>query len=240
MIAATQARAEEPAAPQWEFYLTPYLWVAGVSGTLQTPNPRIPSQSASAGFGDILSHLDAIPFMGSAEARYDRFGVMADFMAISVEAGIPTNGPLFSSGGAKLTQFIGTMAGTYRVINAPGQALDLGVGARAFGMSTQFTLNSGLLQGFTKSPGASWADPIAVVRYHIDLSPQWGLTAYADGGGGPSSQYTWQVLGTVDWRVTDSMVMRIGYRNLQFQYQGDKLHQNMTMSGPIIGGTMQF
>ena len=54
----------------WQFYVTPYLWVAGVSGTMTTANPRLPDQEISAGFGDMLSHLDAIPVMGSFEARY--------------------------------------------------------------------------------------------------------------------------------------------------------------------------
>jgi hypothetical protein len=34
--------------------------------------------------------------------------------------------------------------------------------------------------------------------------------------------------------------MRIGYRHLQFQYYSDVLRQNMRMSGPILGATMQF
>jgi predicted thioesterase len=56
----------------WQFYVTPYLWVAGVSGTMTTANPRLPDQEISAGFGAMLSHLDAIPVMGSFEARYGR------------------------------------------------------------------------------------------------------------------------------------------------------------------------
>ena len=31
------AQAQEPAAPRWEFSLTPYLWIAGVTGTLPVP-----------------------------------------------------------------------------------------------------------------------------------------------------------------------------------------------------------
>src|SRR3954451_1987659 len=68
------AQAQEPAASHWEFSLTPYLWIAGVTGTLQTPNPRVPTQDVSAGFGNVLSHLNSIPIMGAAELRYGRFG----------------------------------------------------------------------------------------------------------------------------------------------------------------------
>src|SRR5579871_6555720 len=197
-FAAPQANAQDSSGSQWQFYLTPYLWIAGVSGTLQTPNPRIPTQSASAGFGDIFSHLDAIPLMGAAEVRYGRFGMLADIMAISVKAGVQTNGPLFSGGSVRLTQVIGSMIGAYRIVDTPQQSLDAGIGVRAFGMATQFTLTSGVLPGFTRSPGASWANPIGAMRYHINLDPAWGLTAYGDAGGGANTQFTWQLLGTVD------------------------------------------
>jgi hypothetical protein len=234
------AQAQTNETGQWQFYITPYLWIAGVSGTLQTPNPRIPDQSASAGFGDVLSHLDAIPIMGSAEIRNDRFGLLTDIIAISVKTDASLNGPLFSGGSVRLTQVIGTATGSYRVVDAPNQALDIGIGVRAFGMATNFTVNPGLLPGFTKTPGASWADPIGAVRYHIDLDPSWGFTLYGDGGGGPDAQVTWQVLGTVDYRITPSTVMRIGFRHLQFQYMGNRLQQNMSMTGPILGATFRF
>ena len=84
-ILVSQARAQESSPPQLQFYLTPYLWIAGVSGTSQTPFPGIPTQSASASFGQVLSHLDAIPIMGGAEVRYDWFGLLTDIIEISVK-----------------------------------------------------------------------------------------------------------------------------------------------------------
>ncbi len=226
--------------PQWQFYVTPYLWIAGVSGTVKTPNPNIPEQQVDASFGGVLSHLDAIPVMGAVEARYGAFGVLTDFIAISVKADFPTKNFLFSGGSAKLTQFTGSALFAYRAIDSENQSLDLGIGVRAFGMSTRFELNPGLLRGFSVDPGVSWANPIIGARYRLGFSPQWGLTAYGDVGGGPDSQLTWQLLGTIDYRISQFTTLRVGYRQLQFQYYGNILRQNMGMSGPIITGTMQF
>jgi len=237
---AKSAVAQQASPQQWEFYVTPYLWFSGVSGTLKSLNRNIPEQNVEASFGNILSHLDAIPVMVSAEVRYGRFGLLTDIMAISVQSDIVTKNVLFTGGSANLTQVIGSALGTYRVLESGRQSLDVGIGVRAFGMSTKFSLNPGLLPGFSISPSASWADPIVGARYHIDLSPRWGLTAYADIGGGPNSQFTWQLLGSVDYRVASWVVMRIGYRNLRFQYESDALRQNMEMSGPILGATIQF
>jgi hypothetical protein len=234
------ALAEEPGSPQWQFNVTPYLWIAGITGTLSAPNNRIPDQSASATFGDILSHLNSIPIMGAAEARYGRFGIIADIMAISVKTDVSTRDVLFSGGSTQATQVIGTALGTYRVAGGSSQSLDLGLGVRAFGLSTDFTVNPGLLPGLTKSPGATWAYPITAIRYQREFGAKWGITGYADIGGGPNSEFTWQLMGTVDYRLTASTIFRLGYRHLLFQYNGEGIHQNMGMGGPIIGATFCF
>ena len=240
LASATHARAQQANPQGWQFSVTPYLWLSGVSGTLETPHPSVPSVNASASFGSILSKLDSIPIMGSAEVRNGPFGVVADIIALSVKTGIDTRGLLFSGGSAKLSAVIGDAVFAYRVLADPQQSVDLGIGVRAFGISTDFTVGSALLPGFSRSPGASWADPILAVRYHIDLGPKWGLTAYGDIGGGASSSFTWQVLGTVDYRVTNAIILRAGYRHLNFQYSAPRLDANLTLSGPIIGATFRF
>ena len=234
------ARAQDSSPAQWHFFITPYLWISGVGGTLKTPNPYIPDQEVEANFGDVLSHLNGVPIMGSAEARYGRFGVLADIIVVSVKSDIETRGVLFGGGNAELTQVIGSALGTYRVVDSARQSLDVGIGVRAFGLSTTFTVDPGLLRGFEKSPGQIWANAIAGVRYRLNVSGRWGLTAYADGGGGPDASVTWQAMATVDYRVGQSTTLRAGYRHLQFDYEGNRLHQNMSMSGPIVGATFQF
>lgn len=235
------ARAETPSAtPGWSFSLTPYLWIAGVSGTMNTRRSAIPAQDVSVGFGDVLSHLNAVPIMGAMEVRYDRWGVTADLMAISVKGDIPTSNLLYSGGSARLTQIIGSAIGTYRVVRTQDQILDLGVGMRAFSLSSKITLNPGLLPGLERTPAASWVAGVAAVRYHVDLSPTWGLSVYGDIGTAGSSNLTWQVFGTVDYKWSESTSLRFGYRHLQFEYHGNRLSQKMSMSGPIIGATMWF
>jgi hypothetical protein len=44
----------------------------------------------------------------------------------------------------------------------------------------------------------------------------------------------------LDYRITGSTVMPIGYRHLQFEYYGEVLRQNMRTSRAILGATMQF
>lgn len=241
LLFACAAKAEETTPPRLEFYFTPYLWISGTSGDFSTRNPNIPTQTATASFGDILSHLNSVPVMGAFEVRYGRFGLLADIIAVSLKGDVPTKGPAFNGGSAKLTEFIATIMATYRALELRNQFLDVGIGVRPVAYWTEFTFNSGVLPGFSRSPSVSWADPLLGARYHLDLSKRFGLTAYGDVGGfGAGSNLTWQLLGTVDYRFNQWLVMHTGYRHLHIDYRGDVLHADTALSGPIIGATIRF
>ncbi len=69
MRASFGRRRQEGAAPTWQFYFTPYLWVSGVSGTTSTSNPNIPTQTSTASFSGLLSHLNSVPIIGAFDVR---------------------------------------------------------------------------------------------------------------------------------------------------------------------------
>lgn len=232
--AAATAEAAEP-----QLSLTPYLWIAGVTGTLGTTVPGLPTQRVEADFGDVLSHLNAIPVMLAGEYRQGRFGVLADLMAISVEADTKPAGPAFSGGEARLRQVTGTVLLAWRVVEDGPVALDLGLGLRAFGVSTRFTLEAGALPGQRIERDANWANPIAGLRYRHELSDGWAATLYGDIGGG-GGDLTWQALATLDYRLSDRMTLSAGYRWLSFERESGALRQEMGMGGPILGATLRF
>jgi hypothetical protein len=169
--------------------LTPYLWIAGVSGTLGTGAGSNPDARVDADFGDVLSNLNAIPLMVAGEIRQGRFGLMADIMAISVEADADTPGPVFSGGEARLRGIVGSALATWRVAETERAALDLGLGLRAFGTSTRFTLEPGLLQGRRIERDANWVNPIVGLRYRHDLGAGWATTLYGDHRLSPQRPY---------------------------------------------------
>jgi hypothetical protein len=78
-----KVRAQERATPRWQFCFTPHLWVSGVGKKTSATNPNVPSQSATASFRDLISHLNSVPITGAFELRYQRFGVLTDLTAIS-------------------------------------------------------------------------------------------------------------------------------------------------------------
>lgn len=241
LLLATAVAAEEPASPHWQFYLTPYAWVSGVTGTVSTGNPRIPAQTATASFGDILSHLNSVPVIGAFEVRYGRWGLGVDLMVIPLEVNLPTRGVAFSGASVRVTELLSTEALMYRVLQTGQHSLDLGVGVRPVALWTKINVQSGALPGFSRSSSLSWADPLLLARYHIALSDRWGLTVYGDVGGfGVGSDLTWQAMGTIDYHWNDWLVFHAGYRHLQIDYKAKILRSNTALAGPLIGATLRF
>lgn len=239
LLAAWSAGAAAEDRPPVQLALTPYLWVAGVTGTLGTTVGNLPDARVEADFGDVLSHLNAIPVMLAGEIRQGRFGVVADLMAISVETDTDPLGAAFAGGEARLRQVIGSVLVAWRVTDTASSQLDLGLGLRAFSISTRFTLEAGTLPGQRIERDANWVNPIIGLRYRHDLGAGWAATFHGDIGGA-NGDLTWQALATIDYRLSDRTTLRAGYRWLSFERESGGLSQEMGMGGPILGATMRF
>ena len=60
------ASAQDATAPGgYQFFVTPYLWLASVHSTTKTPLARVPDVNSNVSTIDLLSHLDGVPVMGS-------------------------------------------------------------------------------------------------------------------------------------------------------------------------------
>jgi hypothetical protein len=238
------ASAQEVSTPGgYQFFVTPYLWLASVHATTLTPLEREPQVNSNVSTIDLLSHLDGAPFMGSAEARYGPLGFLVDVIHLPVSTHITTHDIFYQGGNAALRANTGTGIALYRVLEDPLQFVDAGIGFRAWGFSSRVALNPGLLPGVSVTPGGGWTDPLIGARYHRDLGSGWGLTAYGDVGGfGVGAHTDWQVLGTVDYSFNQSWNLHLGYRSLNFNITGSegRFGFDVHMRGPIIAGTFQF
>src|SRR5262245_13926203 len=101
--------AQDASAPvEYQFFVTPYLWLASVHATTLTPLAREPEVNSNISTIHLLSHLDGAPFMGSVEARYGRFGFLADAIHLPVSTNITTHDIFFQGGSAALNANMGT------------------------------------------------------------------------------------------------------------------------------------
>jgi hypothetical protein len=225
-----------------QILVTPYLWLAGVNTAIKTPLPQVPTVNSDVGAVQLLGHLNAVPFMGSAEIRDGPFSLLGDVLHVPVGTNITTRNIFFQGGNAALTTNTGTALFLYHVIDQPFQSLDAGGGFRAWGFSTELTLNGRLLPTVSVSRSASWADPLLAARYHRDFRDGFGLTVYGDFGGfDVGAHVDWQLIGTLDYALRPWATLRLGYRSLNFNYQGgDNVGFNVHMKGPIIAATFRF
>jgi hypothetical protein len=239
------ACAQDMAGPGgMQIFVTPYLWLAGINSAIKTPLPRAPEVNSDVSAIDLLSHLSAVPFMGSAEIRDGPLGLLGDVLHVPVSTNITTRNVFFQGGKAALTTNTGTALLLYRILAAPTQYADLGGGFRAWGFSSNLTLNPGIVPGASINRTAGWGDPLIGGRYHLDLANGFGLSAYGDVGGfGVGAHSDWQLIGTVDYTPTPWINLHLGYRSLNFDYTasgGLDLGFNVHMKGPILAATFRF
>ena len=224
------------------FLSRPYLWLASVHATTTTPLARVPEVNSNVSSIDLLSHLEGAPFMGSFEVRYGNLGFLADAIHLPVSTKITTHDIFFNGGNAALKVDTGTGIALYR-FSRTRCSLPMPALAFALGGSSRVELNPGLLSGVRVNPSGSWADPLIGARYHRDLGNGCGLTTYADVGGfGVGAHTDWQVMGTVDYSLSPSWNLHLGYRSLNFNITGSegRFGFNVHMRGPIIAGTFRF
>ena len=148
------ASAQDVSSPGgYQFFVTPYLWLASVHATTMTPLAREPQVNSNVSTIDLLSHLDGVPFMGSFEvALRGPRAFSRDAIHLPVSTKITTHDVLFQGGNAALKADTGTGIALYRLFEDPVQFADAGLGFRAWGFSMDLNLNPGLLPGDSGEP----------------------------------------------------------------------------------------
>jgi hypothetical protein len=102
-----------------QILFTPYLWLAGINATIQTPLPRAPSVTADVSAIDLLSRLDGLPWMSSIEIRYGPLGLLGGAFHVPVGTGLTTRDIAFTGGSTTLITNAGTGTLIYRVLEQP-------------------------------------------------------------------------------------------------------------------------
>jgi hypothetical protein len=238
---AAQAQTGVPPPPAWQFSITPYAWLPGLSGSLTTPLPRLGDRSFDLSSGTVVTSLSTVPVMVAGEARYGRFALVGDIFYAGLEQDLTTRDLLFQGGHARHTSAIGTILGMVRLVDAPRQSLELGAGTRIWGIDTKVSLNPGLLPGVIQKTSLSWADPLLAARYHAVLSPAFGMTLYGDVGGfDAGSRLTWQAVGSLDYELGASTTLRAGWRYLSVDRTRGGFSLGVGFNGPFLAATFRF
>lgn len=254
--------AAQSASDDWKFALTPYLWLPNINGTLKygVPPGAGGSPEVEVGPNDYLINLNAV-LMLAGEARKGKWSLFTDFIYLDISSegssvkSVDFGGTRVSTtidAGTK-TSFTGltwTLGGGYTVVQSPGARLDVFGGFRYFRVevSTDWNLSATVTgpggglsfprTGSVSKDADLW-DALIGVRGRINLGEgNWSIPYYLDVGTGSSSLTLQGLLGVAyafGWGD-----VTLAYRHLYYDQEGDKLIQNMRLSGPALGVTFRF
>ena len=242
-------------AQDWEFALTPYLWLPNIEGRGTTDRPPGGGEPAfEIGPVDYLEHLDFV-LMVAGEARRDRWSLRSDVVyidfgnqrsavrSVSGPGGvveIPVNADTTSS----LTGLKAQATFGYRVVDQPQRFVEVYGGLRyldvSFRLDWQLDAPINLLpQAGRVTQGAQPLDVIVGSNARFAFGDgHWFVPLQADIGTG-SSSLTWQLTAGVGYTFSWGDV-QVAYRHLGYEDDQGELLERLALSGPAVGASFRF
>jgi hypothetical protein len=229
-------KPNKAADKDWHVAFSPYLWFAGIHGTVGALGQ---DSSVHASFGDIFKNLN-MGLMGVVEPRYEKFSAPVDFMwmKLSDDKGLSfEEGP--TSIKAKVNQTMLAPKIAYRVHDGKMAKVDANFGIRYFHLGTTLTFEpSGILPGTYQS--ANWVDYTGGARIQAALSPKMLVTILGDAGAG-GANLDYQVAGLLGYRLKPNLTMQAGWRYLDVNYQPKSTFKyDVITSGLLLGVTFNL
>ena len=231
--AAAQTDSAQADSDGWKFTIAPYLWAAGMNGTITINHI---DADVDVPFSDILSNLD---FAGMLhfDMQSEHWVVTSDLIYVDLGADADV---LLGTGSATVTQTLFEVAGGYRVLPIVtvlfgARWVDLDSGLRYMGQVVEERVDE----------SRSWIDPFVGVHLAVHLAKRWKLGVHGDiGGFGVGSDLAWQAYADIGFKVSNVVSIILGYRAIDMDYQdesGDELFgYDMLIAGPQLGVAFHF
>ena len=221
----------------WSGQATIYAWLPAINGAQEGPDgqPLVDLDQAN-----VLESLD-MAFMGAAEIRKDRFGLLLDIVYADLSTdGEWVQGRIDTETGTRLGMY--TVAAAYRVYDVDRTFVDLYGGARLFDTKLTFSLDTANLGGFDREANLDWTDPIVGIRGATPLTERWSVSGFADVGGFDArDDLSWEIYGGMNYAFSDAWAGTVGYRYMSILYQAsDRARLDIDIQGPVLGVTYKF
>jgi hypothetical protein len=223
-LGSRAAVAADDGGDGWQYQITPYLWLATLTGDLGADGV-----SGSTDDGYSFWALENLQGYGSLHfaANAKRWGSFFD--ALYVNYADDFDGPPLDKR-LEVQGEIYELGGSYGLDAVPG--LTLLAGARIVDLEVGVELTPGpdgrASQRFT--------DPFVGVSYRRPIGEKWYFSARADLGGGVDADSESQFFAAGGYRFSDRLEAFAGYRYLAAEFR-DRIVFDVTVAGPGIGFT---
>lgn len=222
----------------WEVSFTPYLWMSGMKIDIETPQGE--SIEVHDSFTDILGDLK-FTFMGALEVKHGRFVSVQDIIFISMGSSADGHiGPVPIEAEVDERLISTTHLFGYRVVDEGPMFVDLFAGARFSSIKVDVELNLPQ-QTVERDTKKTEVGPVIASRVRFPLSDKWGIAVYGDlGGFGVGADLSWQLLGTVQYEISDRWRLSAGWRHFNAKQDKNNFDVDIKLDGPILGVTYRF
>lgn len=236
LVPTAAAQSAVPAeSGQWHYRLTPYLWGAGLEGTVGKFGQRT---HVDKGFGDILDGLELGGMLGF-EARRGQLGVLGDVLHVRLgESGTVPGHPGVS---AKATTRTTTalLAVQYRAAADDRGYVDVLGGARYWSLRADVRLGAPANIGARDSE--RWTDPVIGLKGLYHLGPRsyamaWGML----GGFGVGARSSSDLMAALGYKLSDEFAVLLAYRRLAVDYRDGGFTFDVVQQGPALGLDYRF
>jgi hypothetical protein len=248
--------AEPPPARDWDLMLYAYGWAPMVEADGEaTIDGELFSPEFDTDFSDVFGEWDLGAGAG-IDFRYWRFVLLLDGVWVQSEvdsdiAGIDVDGHLTNvvadgKAGFRVVDRT-TPWGDASSLDAPRLFVDLLAGARYW-----FVKNDAMdLEGFPIGTNLNyqtdkdWVDPLVGARLVVGILPTLSFSLVGDVGGfdiGNSSEITWMVYPTLNWRPFERVSFFAGYKHLRADRERPSTNKDFDyeLSGPTLGLGFHF
>jgi hypothetical protein len=231
--------AAQSSSNEWQFAIAPYVWLAGMDGSLDIGGHE--AGEGSVDFDNIVDSLD-FAFMGHFDMRNEHWVISSDLVFIDLGGsrdyteGDDTLGTVSTGFDATLFELVGG----YRV----SPAVTLLAGARLVDLGVSVGWD-GTLEDRRIDANESFVDPLVGVHVLAPLSEKWWFGLRGDVGGfGVGSQLTWQAYADIGFRVSRLVSFIAGYHALDMDYESGTdavaVDLDVLVSGPQIAVAFTF
>ena len=232
-IAAIALQGAAPAALAADsgFTVTPYLWAVGIDGDIQAHGE---DTTVSMDFQDVVENLD-MAASALFEANVGDWVSYAMVDYLSLDSGdVDTRYPGIDAD-LEMESTLATVATGYRVHMGERSTIDVQVGIRYARMDTELWIE-GVGQ---RDADNNVYDGILALRPRLALSRNWTFSPTMSIGAG-DSDLTWELSPQFVYDCDCGFDVRVGYRNLNYDFEKGSDSMDLTIKGPVIGFGFSF
>jgi hypothetical protein len=241
VMPAYAAEEETDQQARWQFGVDFYLWMADIGGESAS------GDTIDVPFHTLLENLD-FAYMGAFHARNGRWHFSTDVIYMKLEGDnsgtvtVPGDIELKTDAKVKVQAWVVSPAVGYSFIDTEKIRTEFVAGARYLWLKPELKLKiTGPLNSSSKNiseSGDVW-DGIVGIRGNVNLAKDWYIPYYADIGSG-QSEYTWQAMAGVGYRINNMVDVVAVYRYLKWKFDDNKVIDNLDFGGPLVGLRLQF